>query len=334
MNLFLPPFQPCPLSFFGRVWYNNGSIPTEERRMKKRFIRTLISMVLLAAVAAFAAAPIRSPKADASGWMTQLDDGQPLAALSIPGTHDSGALYSFADVFGKCQTLTVAQQLQVGVRFLDVRLQLVDDELQVVHSFVDQKMNFHTLLGQMAAFLRANPSEFLLVSIKEEAAPKRSTAGFAQTLEAMLAAYPDCVSLERQLPDTVGSARGKMHILSRYADAAVGVPCLDGWQNNASFQLGSLYVQDHYKLHSADEKRPDILHAMELAASGTYELVLNYASCCLYAGFPPVYAGVPALSLQPWLQEQLAQGQEPLGVLVCDFMTSQLAQSIIGRNFV
>lgn len=300
--------------------------------MTKHTVRKILIVLLLAAAAAAAAAPLQLPRARAQSWMAALEDSRSIGTLSIPGTHDSGALYSFADLFGKCQTLSVSRQLQIGVRFLDVRLRLVEDELLVYHNFVEQKTSAEDLMEDMTAFLQENPSEFLIVSFKEEASPVRSGISFAAALEQLLARYPRHISTAG-LPASVGEARGKIHILARYENNSLGVPCSLGWQNNSSFELGELYIQDHYKLHSAGEKLPDITAALEAAASGNYALVLNFTSCYLAEGFPPSYAGVTAGKLNPLLPQLLADSRGPAGVLVCDFMTSGLAEQIIGRNF-
>ena len=108
-------------------------------------------------------------KYDDNCWMAQVDDNKKITELSIPGTHDSGALHSIFDVSGKCQDLSIKSQLQIGVRFFDIRLQLVNDKFNIVHSFVDQKLYFKDVLYDMAKFIKENNSEFLIVSIKKEA---------------------------------------------------------------------------------------------------------------------------------------------------------------------
>lgn len=291
------------------------------------------ALAIVIALSILAVVPLQRADSDRSDWMAQLDDTAPLHTLTIPGTHDSGALYSFGDVFGKCQTLTVADQLKIGVRFLDIRLQLVGDELKIVHSFVDQKTDFRDTMTDMVTFLREHPTEFLLVSIKEDAAPKRAEADFTERLEEMLLAYPDVVSPATVLPATVGDARGKLHVIARYDGSTVGVPCRNGWKDDASFVLNDMYIQDNYQIGNTGAKFYDILTAFEVASAGEYALVLNYTSCYLSPSFPPVYAGLPAHDIRSWLKESIPLIHEPLGVLVCDFMTSDLADIIIRRNF-
>jgi len=102
---------------------------------------------------------------DGASWMAGIEDSTPINELSIPGSHDTGATHSIADVAGIFQTLGIYDQLNIGIRFLDIRLQLVNDKLRVVHSFVDQALNFDTVLGDITDFILNNPSEFLIISI-------------------------------------------------------------------------------------------------------------------------------------------------------------------------
>lgn len=291
------------------------------------------TLLVLIAITIAAVAPIRYARESAGNWMAELEDSRSIRTLSIPGTHDSGAQYSFAGLFGKCQTLSIPQQLDIGVRFFDLRLRLVDDELWVYHNFVEQKASFDDVLESLAVFLQKNPTEFLILSLKEEAEPIRSGKEFSETLENKLLQYPELLCADNRLPETVGSARGKMYIVARYENSTMGIDFSSGWKNNSSFQLQDLYIQDHYKLCSAEEKLPDIEVAFDMAASGAYDLVLNYTSCYYSVGFPPSYAGLPAQTINPWLVQQLAEREGPVGVVACDFITSELAKAIIGRNF-
>lgn len=301
--------------------------------MGKKTVIKVITLVILMGIMAAAVAPIHGCREPAGQWMARLEDSRSLSSLSLPGTHDSGAMYSIGGIFGKCQTLGIAQQLDMGVRFLDLRLRLVDDRLWVYHNFVEQQAGVHQVMGELAAFLEENPTEFLILSLKEEDDPLRSAKQFTQELEAALRQYPQVVSMARSLPEDVGSARGKIHILARYEGATLGLDCAEGWVDNDSFELGPLFVQDHYRIDRAEEKQPDITAAFAAAASEAYGLVLNYTSCYLTSGFPPSYAGTPAHTVNPWLLRQLEGAEGPAGVVVCDFITSELSQAIIGRNF-
>ena len=300
--------------------------------MRKNILKYIAPVLACALLALVAVLPLQRGEGDRSDWMSGLDDDAAISSLTIPGTHDTGALHSIADVSGKCQTLSVKEQLKIGVRFLDIRLQLVGDKLKVVHSFVDQMTDFEDTLSDMAEFVRENESEFLLVSIKEDADSKDTDKDFAEVLEAMLRSYPE-VSTATELPKTVGDARGKIHILARY-NGEIGLPCYFGWADDEAFVLGDIYVQDNYCVASAEEKIADVRSTYEIARGQEHALVLNFTSCYLETCFPPIYAGLPAHDInRDTLKAVTECADGPLGVLVCDFMTAELADAIIGRNF-
>ena len=65
-------------------------------------------LTLILALAAFLPLDSIASGNEGKDWMAKIDDGTEISRLSIPGSHDSGALHSIADVSGKCQTLTVS----------------------------------------------------------------------------------------------------------------------------------------------------------------------------------------------------------------------------------
>ena len=299
----------------------------------KNIVKNIINVALIFAIAALAVIPLESPITNKGvEWMSRLEDEWAINELSIPGTHDSGATHSIADVAGKCQSLSIEDQLYIGVRFFDVRLQLVGDDYNVVHSFVDQATEFEDVLNQMVGFVTEHPSEFLIVSIKKDTDSKNPEGDFAVLLEAKLREH-SVISESTALPKTVGEARGKIYVISRYEGASLGVPAYQGWQDSTSFALGELYVQDNYRVDNVEDKIRDIESAMTVADKCEYGLVLNFTSCYLTSGFPPTYAATPAKTINPWLTDRLYLEARPQGVLVCDFMTSEICKAIWEVNF-
>ncbi|KAL2016951.1 hypothetical protein VTK56DRAFT_2827 [Thermocarpiscus australiensis] len=120
--------------------------------------------------------------ANLSSWMSTLDTSLPLSALSIPGTHNSPTCH-VALPSVRCQAVPVVDQLNNGVRFLDVRVScpsITTDtdgnhhipELALVHAFFPVALTgpkyLSSLLSTLYAFLAAHPSETLLLSLKRE----------------------------------------------------------------------------------------------------------------------------------------------------------------------
>ena len=75
------------------------------------------------------------------------------------------------------------------------------------------------------------------------------------------------------------------------------------------------------------------LDKLEAAADEKHALTLNFLSAYFASDFPPAYAGKPAQTIRAFILERIGETEGALGVMVCDFMTSDLAHAIIGRNF-
>ena len=300
--------------------------------------KILIMLIMLAStllISIFAFVPIERKYDESSiNWMSKLSDDTNVLDLSLPGTHDSGALHSIADVAGKCQDIPISSQLEIGVRFFDLRLQLVNDEFKIVHSFVDQKLKFEKVVNDLYSFIKNNPTEFLIISIKQENSSLNSSLSFDEALIKALKPYEDVFMLnESSLPEKLGMARSKIFILSRFSEY-YGIPAYYGWADDTSFEVNNLYVQDNYNISDLEEKKNDILNTIKYANENSDKLVLNFTSCYLNHGFPPTYAGTTALAINPWLKKEISQNNKKLGILVIDFIDEELSKSIYMRNII
>ena len=265
-------------------------------------------------------------------WMSKVNDDVNITDLSIPGTHDSGALHSIADVAGKCQDMSISSQLKIGVRFFDLRLQLVNNEFKIVHSFVDQDLKFQTVVEDLYSFIKKYDSEFLVISIKEESSSGNSTLSFEEALIKELKIYEFMIN-DTTLPKKVGMARSKIYILSRFY-GEIGIPAYYGWMDDTSFELNDLYIQDNYNISDIDEKKNDILNTIAYARNNQNKLVINFTSCYLDHGFPPLYAGTTALSINLWLRDEITKSNEKLGIILIDFIDEELSKAIYMRNII
>lgn len=266
-------------------------------------------------------------------WMARLDDETPINEIYLPGTHDSGALYSFLGISGKCQSYGIADQLNMGVRFFDIRLKLRNDELAVFHNFVDQHLSFEEVLKDIKAFLEENPSEFIIMSIKKEADTENSTLSFEDAVEgALLSRLGGLLSTDTEMPDLLGDARGKVHIVSRYSSASIGIPASSGWADSTSFELGELYVQDYYAISDVEGKINDITNAFSVASERKHALVINFTSCYLTDALPPAHAPTTAKLINPILSEMIKSGKAQPCIFIIDFVTPELVHQIVNEN--
>ena len=102
-----------------------------------------------------------------SSWMRDVPDDTRVLSLSIPGTHNScsvGGIFGFT----KTQDLDLSDQLNAGIRFIDIRLSHYQDNLFVHHDVVHMGKCYADVLGACSSFLEQNPSETILMSIKDE----------------------------------------------------------------------------------------------------------------------------------------------------------------------
>ena len=96
----------------------------------------------------------------------------------VPATHNSGAVFSknikhcIPWGWAKCQHLTIMDQLNNGIRCLDLRLKLVRDcsnnsHYQIVH-FFESSYSFMDIMNDIGAFLKENPKETVFVMMKPD----------------------------------------------------------------------------------------------------------------------------------------------------------------------
>ena len=298
-------------------------------KYKKHTIGGSIILTLCIIISIFAMIPIQK-NYRVNPWMKNVGDDRLITTMSIPGTHDSGATHSIFDVAGKCQDLDIEAQLEIGVRFFDIRLQQVNDKFNVVHSFVDQKLDFEDVVEDMVDFIEDYPSEFLLVSIKEDADSKNSYKDFQSLLLSYLDEEEFC--FDSTLPKTLKEARGKIYILSRF-NSTIGINAYEGWEDSTTFALNDLYVQDNYSIDDINIKKKDIESTINFSKDNKDKLVLNFTSCYLNNAFPPTYAGTAALTINPWLINKINNNKDTLGIIVADFINKELAESIYMRNY-
>ena len=236
--------------------------------------------VLLLAIAYLLIAPLtetdRSQAVEGSAdWMAGLSDSARLNEISIPGTHDSATTYCQLAYVTKCQSKTIAGQLNAGFRFLDIRLGAEGDSLILMHGFTkcrtgaffwNETLTLDSVLQDCYAFLKAHPGETILFSVKQEHG-EESVREFQALLRKYIAKAPENWLLTDQMP-TLGEARGKLVLLRRYEDEAglgreAGLSFLwDHQGGHADVRLNTvskdngtytLWVQDRYEYDAEDK---------------------------------------------------------------------------------
>jgi 1-phosphatidylinositol phosphodiesterase len=246
----------------------------------QKFLWKLIGLLLVAPPFTMAATPL-STIAAGNNWLSSFHDKLYVSQLSIPGTHDSGARFESVSGTTKCQNLSISDQLNAGVRFLDIRCRHLSDAFAIYHGSVYEKMNFDDVLEATIGFLDSNPTECVIMSVKEEYTPFGDTRSFEATFDSYVAKNPDKWYLGSGIPE-LGQARGKIVLLRRFAASTLpkGIDA-SVWPNNTSFTTdgGILQVQDWYHVTDNNTKWNYIFALLNAARSGRWNtLYINFSS--------------------------------------------------------
>lgn len=275
-----------------------------------------------------------------SSWMASLQDNISLSKISIPGTHDSGARIDAPVVSGtaKTQDLSIAEQLNAGVRFLDIRCRHIDNSFTIHHGPIYQNLNFDDVLNACYAFLENNPSETIIMSVKEEHDASNTTRSFESTFDSYIQKSPSKWDLGTNIP-TLGEVRGKIRLLRRFsAGTAKGINATS-WADNTTFEINNpgaqLKVQDYYKVTNNDDKWNGISNLFnEAKNSNSNRLFINFTS-----GYKPGIFGIPSIptvsnAINPKLKTFFQSNTKgSYGIMPVDFVNAELAELIVKTNF-
>jgi 1-phosphatidylinositol phosphodiesterase len=169
-------------------------------------------------------------------WMEKIPDQIKLSELSVPGTHDTMAFYGGDAV--QCQSMSLENQLESGVRVLDIRCRHIADVFAIHHGLVFQKVFFGDVLNIAIDFLKKNPSEAVLMRVKEEYEPEKNTRTFAETFrDGYWNTYKQFCWEPNSDNPTLGEIRGKIAILQNFSAA-----------EKYGVSYGTFSIQDEYHL--------------------------------------------------------------------------------------
>jgi 1-phosphatidylinositol phosphodiesterase len=262
-------------------------------------------------------------------WMAAIGDATPLSRLSIPGSHDSCALREPLAGTAKCQNLGLGDQLRSGVRFLDIRCKNTGKAFTIYHGIYDEGMTFAQVLSVAAGFLRSNPTETVIMSIKEE--NSQSGTAFSTLFNSYVAGNPALWYLGSDVP-TLGAVRGKIVLFRRF-QGSEGIDAAD-WPDDTTFAHGALDVEDNYKVASADVKWESVVrHLDAVRSSKPSTLSLTFTS-----GYVPQLFGIPSITaVSSRVNSELAKyfdGAKPgrYGIVVMDFVDRAHCGQIITAN--
>ncbi|KAJ0003401.1 hypothetical protein NQD34_008499, partial [Periophthalmus magnuspinnatus] len=254
-------------------------------------------------------------------WMSYLPDDQPLSEVTMPGTHNTMAL--FGGVYAECQTWSLASQLRAGVRFLDVRVRHVNGNLTLHHGVSYQRAHFGHVLEGVVEFLTEFPTETVLMRVKEEFSETNDIYGAVVDYIHRYAHW-DLLWHSRLVP-TVGEVRGKIIIMQDFSGPDLGM------------RYWSMDIADRWKVPTllhVKEKWQSIYDHLEAAPGGNLaQIFLTYSSGAGLFAFPRAVAQRVNLLLYEYLQSKTVQNQR-LGIICMDFPAAPMIQMIIDFQLI
>jgi hypothetical protein len=153
-------------------------------------------------------------------WMKYVPDNTSLAAMTLPGTHDTASWGAYVP-YVNTQSMPLEQQLRAGIRFLDIRLGLNPTAKGLVcfHGIVPLRLRFTDVMKTVFEFLDAYPTEAVVIAIKNEGPDADE---FAIELRDEMVSMNATRFIVTDLISDLVDARGKVVLVRRFVLPATG----------------------------------------------------------------------------------------------------------------
>lgn len=275
-----------------------------------------------------------------SNWMKNLSNDLYLSEINIPGTHDSCAHNCL--IFARCQNKSLREQLDAGIRYIDIRCRHIKDTFQLHHAQINLNMNFSEVQDICLDFLNQNSSETIVMMISSEYKAKDNQRSFEDVLYDYISPRIDRWYLNDQLP-MLSQVRGKIVLLRRFRAGRrpFGID-MDGWQDSNTFTFKnhpsfSFNIQDRYNT-MPDEKWEHIRSHLSDTHNHDSGLVWYMNYCSLYKTFvlpPKITSFLTNRKIDSYLKNvpQEVKNPKKLGTVILDYPSSEIISNITASNF-
>ncbi len=226
-------------------------------------------------------------------WMAMIPGSTYFSMLSTPGSHDSAT--SACSSAAKCQSETISQQLENGVRAFDLRptykysKAITKDNLYIFHGMVNTNVLYKDAIKAMVDFLKENPTETLsVIMVKEDGTPLLTswtdyTTEMCNAIDEIHNQYTDNIKLLDHSYYTLNDYRGKIFFGYRNAWDLHKTVRVTNWPDDGSVTnygvgVGSTCtasVEDAYNT-SGDSKKTVVNALLNLASANTDHKRFHY----------------------------------------------------------
>lgn len=243
---------------------------------------------------------------DYKKWMKKIDGSKKISQISIPGTHNS-EVYDNNIFCIKYQKKNISEQLNNGVRFLDLKIGVYDKKshsknvLGVEKCFFFfknfRKKSLNSILNTIYDFLSLNNTETVILSIENQLKDEESRKKFAKIFyNNYIKKNKNMWYLENKIP-TLNDVRGKIMLLRRFefepndklSDFGFDA---SKWCYNNTADFDSYYVQNFTEIFTSkgvDEKINSIKATIDESklynAKNDNKLFLNNATIAYFLNY-------------------------------------------------
>lgn len=290
-----------------------------------------------------------------SSWMRDIDDDKKLYELSIAGTHDCATEYVQFSHIAQCQDMNISDQLEIGIRALDIRVESMDERLGLVHGMAKAfnnpgyntaQMDMSDVLLRCYDFLKANPSEAIIIQFKNDNG-KEMEKCFDNLMNTYIKGNEDKWFLENRVP-TLGECRGKLVLVRRcdmdsenpnYTDDNTGLD-FSNWEEQDTAIPDSLLLETNSKDDAKFIIQDRFKYKPEPRWSECVEPFLNereafngeYIVCYLSTAGGTKGPKANAQVINALFQEYPLDKDKYYGLFYFDFPTTDLTKKIIEHN--
>jgi len=275
-------------------------------------------------------------KTATNNWMAALPDTTSLKSISLPGTHDSGAFYgglAFAT-----QSWSIKDQLETGIRFLDIRTRrLKKDAFAIHHGVLFQQQMFDDVMNTVSAFLTAHPKEVVVMHIRaDEHTAEDGSKDFATIWASYMQRYGNFVARITDSNPTLGDLRGKVFVLQDgWRDPLRGIRNGDSTFDEQNyyevyFLAGDGISEDNRVKAHLPGKVKKVNEYLDRAATSP-KWVMNYLSGSTGMAPPDVARATNGAAYERIGPNSVKKN---LGTVIMDFPGEQLIYRIIKSNFI
>ncbi|KAM9852696.1 1-phosphatidylinositol phosphodiesterase-like [Aulostomus maculatus] len=255
-------------------------------------------------------------------WMAGIEDFRILSLITIPGTHESMALYGGPEA--ECQALSLKDQLRAGIRFLDLKVFGLGNTLYVMHGIMYQHSTFKEVLDIVRAFLSEFPSEAVLIRLQPESFEKNTVNQMVQSL----IGNDQHVWVNSGMPN-IGQVRGKIVFLQK-STFTIGIPLIE------------TSGKDKGEVSDVKDKDNRIIKQLNQASGfcGGDNIAMTYTSGTGFGTFWGMFMTPRRVAerVDPWLNQYLRQyypnrPRPCFGIIAMDFPGFDLIQTVINLNW-